>query len=328
MSNAWMVRAGRGGVYIEDFEKGFVAIGWGGLGNLEQYKTTEELREKYIEIWGDEKPSRTSNAVAMILKFRDKIKKGDYLISYNSEAREYLFGVDKGEYQYRENVIGSYPQLRVVEWKGKVERDLLSSGAKNSLGSVLTLFSVNSDIVEEFQTIMMGQDKKETFVEIVDEESELKSETLEKSHELIKDKIVRLSPDDLENLTACILRAMGYKTKVSPKGPDRGADVTASPDGLGLTLPRIKLQAKHRKSHTGAPEIREFISVLRTGDSGLFVSTSGFSKDARYEAERAALPVTLIGPDDLVELIMNHYDNFDLEGRALMPLVRVYVPVN
>jgi len=27
MNNTWMIRAGRGGIYIEDFEKGYVAIG-------------------------------------------------------------------------------------------------------------------------------------------------------------------------------------------------------------------------------------------------------------------------------------------------------------
>ena len=29
--NNWMVRAGRAGIYSEDFEKGYVAIGWSQL---------------------------------------------------------------------------------------------------------------------------------------------------------------------------------------------------------------------------------------------------------------------------------------------------------
>lgn len=36
-------------------------------------------------------------------------------------------------------------------------------------------------------------------------------------------------------MVAGILRAMGYKTRISPPGSDRGKDVEASPDGLGLT---------------------------------------------------------------------------------------------
>ncbi len=132
----------------------------------------------------------------------------------------------------------------------------------------------------------------------------------------------------METLTAAILRTMGYKAKVSPKGPDRGVDVIASPDGLGLTQPRIKAEVKHRKGSMGAPNIRGFIGALRDGESGLYISTGGFSREARYEAERSTFPLTLVDLDDLADLTVSHYDNFDLEGRALVPLVRMYWPVD
>jgi hypothetical protein len=48
---------------------------------------------------------------------------------------------------------------------------------------------------------------------------------------------------------------MGYKTRVSPPGADRGVDIFASPDGLGLEEPRIFVEVKHRlKSAMGARE--------------------------------------------------------------------------
>lgn len=76
----------------------------------------------------------------------------------------------------------------------------------------------------------------------------------------------------------------------------------------------------------GAPAIRGFIGTLREGDSGLFISTGGFTREARYEAERCTFPLTLVDVDDLSELIVAHYENFDLEGRALLPLIRVFWP--
>ena len=130
----------------------------------------------------------------------------------------------------------------------------------------------------------------------------------------------------MEELAAAVLMAMGFKAKVSPKGPDRGVDVVASPDGLGLTRPRIKVEVKHRSGSIGSQPIRSFIGALRDGDSGLFLSTGGFTKEARYEAERATIPVTLIDIDDLADLVVTHYDHFDLDGRALIPLVRLYWP--
>ena len=193
-----------------------------------------------------------------MLKFRDQITAGDLIVSYNPETREYLLGIDQGEYLYQPNTVGDYANLRKVEWLGKVSRDQLPQKAKNSLGSTLTLFSINQEIIDVFSAVLEGKapshlinntDAVETEVE------QLKDETVAQSHELIKDKIVALLPDEMEELVANILRAMGYKAKVSPKGPDRGVDVIASPDGLGLTQPRIKAEVKHRNCSMGAPAI-------------------------------------------------------------------------
>jgi len=326
-----MVRAGRGGVYIEDFEKGFVAIGWAQLGDLSQYTSDESLRKKYLEVYGNEKPSATANAIAMILKFRDQIKAGDYLVSYNPESREYLIGRDKGEYRYQLDIIGDYPHLRTVEWIGKVSRDSLTQKSKNSLGSTLTLFSIAQPIIDEFLAVLAGKSTNSESPAVITndvEVAQLKDETIAQSHELIKDKIVALMPEEMEELVASILRAMGFKAKVSPKGPDRGVDVVASPDGLGLKQPRIKAEVKHRSGSMGAPAIRGFIGALREGDSGLFISTGGFSREARYEAERSTFPLTLVDLDDLADLIVSHYESFDLDGRALISLVKIYWPVD
>ena len=267
----------------------------------------------------------------MILKFRDQITAGDHIVSYNPELREYLLGIDQGEYLYQPDTVGDYANLRKVEWLGKVSRDQLPQKAKNSLGSTLTLFSISQEIIDVFSAVLEGKapnhlinntDAVETEVE------QLKDETVAQSHELIKDKIVALLPDEMEELVASILRAMGFKAKVSPKGPDRGVDVIASPDGLGLTQPRIKAEVKHRNGSIGAPAIRSFIGALREGDSGLFISTGGFTREARYEAERSSIPLTLVDLDDLADLIVSHYESVDLEGRALVPLVRIYWPVS
>jgi restriction system protein len=149
----------------------------------------------------------------------------------------------------------------------------------------------------------------------------------EQARELIEDRILALSPYEMQDLVAAVLRAMGYRTRVSPPGSDRGVDVLASPDGLGLQEPRIKVEVKHRpKSAMGSGEIRSFIGSLRTGDRGLYVSTGAFSKEAKYEAERSNVPVTLLDLRDLAQLVTDNYENFDQKGRALLPLVRIYRP--
>jgi len=78
----------------------------------------------------------------------------------------------------------------------------------------------------------------------------------------------------------------------------------------------------------GAPEVRSFIGALRAGDRGIYLSTGGFTREARYESDRATVPVSLMDLDDLARLIETHYEAFDTEGRALLPLTKVYWPAD
>jgi restriction system protein len=120
---------------------------------------------------------------------------------------------------------------------------------------------------------------------------------------------------------------MGYKTRISPPGSDRGKDVEASSDGLGLTYPHVIVEVKHREGGTmGSQYPRNFIAALRPRHQGLYISTGGFTKEARYEADRANNQVSLIDSDELVNLIINYYDNFDAKARSLLPLRKIYWP--
>ncbi|KAA1175872.1 restriction endonuclease [Marinobacter salinexigens] len=334
MQNGWMIRAGNGGRYFDEFkDSGCVAIGWNNLGDLRHYSSPETLREAYIHHFGNAKPGRTGNAIAMIRKFRDDIKQGDWLITYSQEHREYLVGEDLGQYEFRseQELVGEFANIRKVNWLGRVSRDQLTQSARNSLGSVLTLFSLSPEVIKELEDRLTGKPSESP--EITDDsqaaEAEfelLRDDVMSRGHELIKDKIQALDPEEMEELTAALLRAMGYQTRVSAKGPDRGVDVLASPDGLGLTQPRIKAEVKHRSGSMGSNPIRSFIGALRDGDQGIFVSTGGFTREARYEAERATIPVTLIDIDLLADLIVANYERFDIDGQRLLPLVKVYWP--
>lgn len=155
---------------------------------------------------------------------------------------------------------------------------------------------------------------------------EISARTAEK---WLKEKILALSPRGLEELSAALLRAMDYHTRVSHVGPDRGVDVLAARDPLILLDPRIKIQVKHRPNRRmSAPEIRELLSVLRSGERGLCVSTGGFSREAYYEAERSNIVIRLLDLHELCSLILQYYDRFDEPGKTILPLQKVYWPVD
>lgn len=210
-----------------------------------------------------------------------------------------------------------------------MNRDFLSASSRNSLGSALTLFSVTPDAWTEIQTVLNQKVKtlpEDTAEEEKEELQQIKEDTISKARELIKDKILKLNDREMERLLAVILRSMGYKARVTPVGPDRGVDVLASPDGLGLQEPRIRGEVKHRKVQMGAQDIRGFLGGLREGNRGLYVSTGGFSKEAKYEAERSNIPCTLVDLDELASLVIDNYERFDLEGCTLIPLVKIFWP--
>jgi restriction system protein len=329
MENVWMIRAGEGGYLIKDFAKGFVAVGWRALGDMSKITDLETIRKKYLQAYPDAKPGEIPNQVAMFYKFRSVIQVGDKVITYDVDNREYSIGVIESDYFYKAGEVTDYSHLRKVKWEGKVSRDLLSATSRNVLGGALTLFAVNQDVWANIKAVLKGRSAAVPD-EIAEEEKkelqQIKEDTIGKARELIKDKILKLTDREMERLVAAILRAMGYKARVTPVGPDRGVDVIASPDGLGLEQPRIRCEVKHRQAQMGAQDIRSFLGGLREGNRGLYVSTGGFSREAKYEAERSNVPCTLIDLDELASLVIENYEKFDLEGCAILPLVKIYWP--
>ncbi|MCF6441406.1 restriction endonuclease [Pseudoalteromonas luteoviolacea] len=329
----WMIRAGEGAYLVDDFEKtACVSIGWNEIGDLSDIANESDLKSKYLASFQGQHTSKSSNAVAMIKKFRFDMKVGDLAITYNPSSREYLVGEIISDYTYVQDIIDdeSFNHIRKVKWLGHVSRDALSVSSRNTLGSTLTVFAVNQDVASEIKRNLDHQQPNQ--VEVLAEENEKaieqsRNDVIEQSSELIKDRIIAISPEDMEYLVAGVLRAMGYRTRVSNKGMDRGVDIFASPDGIGLESPRIKVEVKHQKNkRMTSQHLRSFIGGLREGDRALYVSTGGFTKDAKYEADRSNIPLTLIDIDDLMKLITEHYDEFDIETRVLLPLTKVYWP--
>jgi len=323
----WMVRSGEGGILFEDFKKkGIIAIGWKEVGDLTKMLKWTEIEEKVKKAFPESSKGYIGMTTGQITRFRIDFKFGDYVITYNPQERKYLVGEIVSDYEYNQNLT-KFHNIRKVKWLGEIDRDKLSTQTKNSLGSIATIFEVwYVDTKKEILNLLQG---KETAQEATAEETAeetIKEDMIQKAHEFIKDKVSALNWDEMQKLVAGILKSMGYNYRISPPGSDRGKDIIASPDGLGLLDPRIVVQVKHRVGQVGAPEIRSFIGALRTGHKGLFVSTGGFSKEARYEADRSNVPLTLVDLDELVNLIIQYYDSFTTETRVLIPLTKIHWP--
>jgi restriction system protein len=330
MERMFMVRCGEENYLFDDFyNKHVVAIGWNEIGDVSHIETPDQIKILLRQHFPEYKLQTVNMNAGQIYRFSKDFKVGDYAITYNSSDRIYLVGIIKSDYAFDTAI--DYHHIREMDWIGQVSRDSLSTTAKNSLGSIATVFEVSDRARTEILNLLKEGEESYKNEEVVSQENEtldfIKDDFESKAHEFIKDKVLSLSWEEMQELVASIIRSLGFKTRVSSKGSDRGKDIVASPDGLGLEEPRIIVEVKHRTGQMGSTELRSFLGGFRPGNKGIYVSTGGFSKEAKYEAERANHPITLIDADYLVELIIDNYDKFDLDGRALIPLRKVYWPI-
>ncbi len=334
----WMVRAGRGGDSVEDFIKhGLVALGDTRLGKLDPSIKKEDLLKLFAEKYPDEKEGSRAVWASQFVRLLREIKPDDEVVTFDRDQRLYFIGTVTGEYDWVPSLIADKPHTRKVVWKYQVPRDLLKVDTRNTLGAIATLFKLGPEVAQDLHAhrIAIGATKadispiqKEAPQEEAAREAVLREEVGEKADEFIEDAVNRLDWKQMQDLVAGILRAMGYRTSVSAPGSDRGVDIFASPDGLGLQEPRIFVEVKHRiEKPMGAEKIRAFLGGRKPGDRCLYVSTGSFTKEARYEAERASVPTTLVDLQALRGLLVDNYEKLDAEARALVPLKRIYWPL-
>lgn len=334
MSNMWMVRA-EGGQFYDDFrERGVAAIGWSELaGHLQSGMSRKDIVNLYLQVRPQAKKGTAISGASQVWRFLNEIEPGDRVVTYSPSNRTYMIGTFTGPAVYHPEWSGDHMSLaRPVTWLGReISRDDLSQPTKNSLGSTLTVFQLPEHATVELLAQQEGASiaaDDDELIESDDDEAavdpleDIENQALER----IKDLVSALDWSDMQDLVAGILRAMGYKTQISPAGPDRGKDVIASPDGFGFENPRIVVEVKHRSGAMGSQAIRSFLGGRHKDDRGLYVSTGGFSRDAHYEAERASIPLILWTSDDLVRALVDHYDNTDAETKRLVPLKRMYWP--
>lgn len=142
----------------------------------------------------------------------------------------------------------------------------------------------------------------------------------------IEQYLRNLPPYEFQDLVASLLRAMGYHVSwIAPPGKDGGLDILAWGDPLGTRPPRIKVQVKRYSQNITVDGLRSFMALLGDDDVGLFVTTSGFTKDARDEARtQTNRKVTLVDLERFFDLWVEHYPKLDDAARRRFPLQPIY----
>jgi restriction system protein len=332
MKRMWKINAGRRSVYADRFrDENLVAIGWRECGDYSSGLSRLELVNRVRSAYPDRTDQQVTVAVGQIWRFLTDVDVGDLVTTYDPNTRMYMVGNIAGIPEFRPSLIEQLPVIRRVEWVSEKSRDELSRAAKGNLGAILTIFLVSEVAQSELLNVALDDFSKKSIAETLEIEDVTSSiDPYEQIDELAiertKDRLKSLDWEEMQEIVASLLRSLGYRTVISPTGPDRGKDIVASRDGFGFERPRIIVEVKHRSGAMGEPEIRSFIGGRHADDRGLYVSTGGFTREAQYEAERASTVTHLMTLDGLARAILDNYEDMDERGKALLPLMKIYWP--
>lgn len=331
-SRTWVVRAGKDAVYVDDFRAGsLVALGWSEAGPVGSDMGDEALTALFDRTYPGTKPAARRVWQAQVRRFVTDVRPGDRVATYDPNRRIYLLGTVAGAPTWRP---GPMPRAIPVQWTHQAARDGLSADTRNGLGSIASFFRASEEASAELWAKATPLSDTAPVPPPApeppggDDTAAFREDVIERADRFIEDRIAALDWRQMQDLVAGILRGMGYQTTVAADGPDRGVDIFASPDGLGLQEPRIFVEVKHRGGAMGADQVRRFLGGRRAGDRCLYVSTGGFTKEARFEAERSNVPLTLVTIQMLRDLLVQHYERLDSETRTLVPLQRLYWPLS
>ncbi|MDL2271248.1 AAA family ATPase, partial [Methanobrevibacter sp. OttesenSCG-928-I08] len=111
----WLLAPGENAKLWEDFkEKNIIAIGWGELGNLNNYSSKKEI-EKELQNKYPSNTKQTNNSTALF-NFSREMKIGDLVIIKTGTRK--LLGIGKitSNYRFSEILNEEYSQIRDVEW--------------------------------------------------------------------------------------------------------------------------------------------------------------------------------------------------------------------
>lgn len=143
------------------------------------------------------------------------------------------------------------------------------------------------------------------------------ADAVRETHAALADEVLQRVYDQepifLERLVLKLLTAMGYGGRAGAtehwgKSGDGGIDGVVKQDVLGLD--RVYVQAKRyaRERTVGRPDIQAFVGALhgQQAERGVFITTSGFSAEARDYVDRIPNRIVLIDGRRLAELMILH----------------------
>lgn len=322
----WGIHAGKtGDAESLFFKKDVIAIGWAKVDDLSKLKANRDaFKEAVAKAYPENKPNSIPNNAGQLYRFIHEMKVNDLVVYPSKRSREIHIGRITGDYSYNPVDEKTYPHTRAVKWLKYFPRTAFTQGALYETGSAMSLFQVKN-FSDEFISAIEGKvtpppvTKDETVGFVIEDIEETTRDFI------LKKLSQELKGHPLTDFIANLLNTLGYRTRVSPEGPDGGIDIIAHKDELGFEPPIIKVQVKSSDGSVGDPVVSALYGKVGANEYGLLVTLGKFTNQALNFAKSKG-NLRLVDGDELIELILSQYDQLDSRYKGLLPLKKVFIP--
>lgn len=322
----WGIHGGKAGVADSlFFKKSVVALGWNQMGDLSKLQPDRDaFKAAVAKAYPESKAGAIPNNAGQLFRFVHEMKQGDLVVYPSKHDRQVHIGRVKEPYRFNPDPETEFPHQHTVEWFTSLPRTHFSQGALYEIGSAMSFFQIKS-YAEEFRAAAEG--KSAPSLSMQDESvGAVAEEIIDSTRDFVLKRLAQeLKGHPLADFVAHLLGTMGYRTRVSQEGPDSGVDIIAHKDELGFEPPIIKVQVKSIEKTIGDPVVSALYGKVAANEYGLLVTLGIYSNQAITFARNKS-NLRLIDGKELVDLILQHYEQFDSRYKGLLPLKRVYVP--
>jgi len=331
----WLIRAGKYGEFEEKFLKEErVYVTWEKLNrDVGKMANKAELIKAFEELYDESRPRSLINWTGQIWPFAHVMKKGDLVILPSKFQPSIYIGEITGDYRFEKKGPTPFFHWRAVKWIGDaIPRTHFGQDLLYSFGAFSTICRIHRNNAEARLREMQADGwKPEKMASVVAREAGDETEGFRDLETIARDQIARVisakfKGHSLASLVEAILKAQGYTTRLSPKGPDGGVDILAGTGSLGFGIPRLCVQVKSQDEPGDAPTLTQLQGTMTAfkATEGLLVAWGGF-KSSVYKVEaQNFFSIRLWTQKELIEALFTHYDKLDEDIRAELPLKRIW----
>ena len=324
----WVVRAGPDGISEEmALSEGLVAITFHIKQPVTEFAGQLDLRE-VIETQFGEPRRRAGNFAGQLWRFAQEISYGDMIVLPRKRPKVIAVGRVSGDYKYRPEL--GVPHTRAVDWIAReIPRVDFQRALPKAISSQLTVFRISASEAESQIDQILAKVSEESIVRdddpaILYKRYTTPQDTLEKQ---ISNRIAarirqQFSGGRLGYLVVSILRTSGYHATETRHGPDGYTDIVAGLGNMGFGHPRLCVRVKSSFPPVDLADygrLQDSVEVYGA-DHGLLVSLGDFTEEVRAENERSFFRIRLWGLSDVVDMLLETYDDLPADIRSEIPL--------